>query len=88
MPTLAIAPNLSIRDACLIAGWSKSWYYTELKRPGSEVPRPIKIGKRSFVRSDELERFISSCPRLGAIPLRDEIVETSSTVKTAERKQA
>lgn len=65
MQSRAIAPNLSIREACDIGGWSRSWFYAELQKPDSQLPRPIKIGNRSFVRSDELDAFIKSRPRLG-----------------------
>jgi predicted DNA-binding transcriptional regulator AlpA len=84
MTNRVIAPNLSIREACDIGGWSRSWFYSELRRPESEVPRPIKIGNRSYVRSDELDEFIKSRPRVGVPNTLSENTEINAA-KTAER---
>lgn len=87
MPMLAIAPNLSIRETCDIGGWSRSWYYAELKKPDSNVPRPIKIGSRTYVRSDELDKFIKSRPRLGMVNAQDEVEEHKSSATESVEKE-
>lgn len=50
MSEMAFARNLSVREACEVGGWSRSWFYAQLQKADSEVPRPIKIGNRTFVR--------------------------------------
>lgn len=60
--------NLSIDEACERIGYKSSWLYAQQRIPGSLAPRIRKAGRRSVVRSDDVERFIMECPQLHEIP--------------------
>lgn len=60
--------NLSVAEACKRIGYGDSWLYAQQKVPGSRAPRIRKAGRRSVVRSDEVERFVLECPPLHENP--------------------
>jgi excisionase family DNA binding protein len=54
---------LSIAEASALWGLSRDFFYDEIRR-GRLVAR--KAGRRTIIMQDDLERFLTALPRLGA----------------------
>ncbi|MET3434407.1 putative DNA-binding transcriptional regulator AlpA [Herbaspirillum seropedicae] len=55
---------ISVAEAVGIIGFSKSTLYSLLADKTSDLPRPIKIGRRTYFIEGEVMAWIASRPRL------------------------
>ena len=74
IPTLLSVRLLSVTEACTLLGIKRTQFY---KIVGEERLSVVKLGRRTLVRTDELQRFIDSLAKGTAGRLRSEAAETA-----------